>query len=282
MSIDAEIETPNALGKAIPRFGMATLIVVLALVASASSFSATAQQQLDHKETRWVLDNLSQKIDSRIAIMQLIAKSIANDSHVHHWVNKGFAQSQESLLIDKLGFFVEEYSLTSASFADKNTHKYWNHEGFLRVLDKKIDTWYFDYLASGSQDLISVYHDKNKKRVDVYVNYQQKNGNGLSGIATSFDGIFTMLGSSTLANDGELFLVDPSGRIKIDANANAPENLLITSLYSHTLLQQTFAESEVASSNQMVSVLPTDASIVKITQLANMGWYLVYVEGFGM
>ncbi len=66
---------------------------------------------------------------------------------------------------------VDEYALTSASFADTKTNKYWNHEGFLRVLQPNLDTWYFAYLASGQQDLISVYHDKNKHRVDLYVNY---------------------------------------------------------------------------------------------------------------
>jgi hypothetical protein len=60
---------------------------------------------------------------------------------------------------------------------------------FFKVLQPETDTRYFAYLASKQQDLISVYHDKNKKHVDVYVNYHQTKGNGLLGIATSFNGV---------------------------------------------------------------------------------------------
>ncbi len=85
------------------------------------------------------LINLSQNIDARISNMKLIAKNLANDNHIHDWVDRGFTSNQETILVDKLGFLVEEYGLTSASFADKNTHKYWNHEGFLKVLQPEID-----------------------------------------------------------------------------------------------------------------------------------------------
>jgi methyl-accepting chemotaxis protein len=77
------------------------------------------------------LENLSQVIDARIASMKLIAFTLANDKHIRRWVDNGFAVNQESILVEKLGFLVNEYGLTSASLADKNTHKYWNHGGFL-------------------------------------------------------------------------------------------------------------------------------------------------------
>ena len=79
------------------------------------------------------------------------------------------------------------------------------------MLQPEIDTWYFAYLKSGDADLVSVYHDKNKNRVDVYVNYQQTDGVGLSGIATSFDGVLDMLKNSLFSEHGEIYLVDSFG-----------------------------------------------------------------------
>jgi hypothetical protein len=178
------------------------------------------EKRLLQQQFNLSLVNLSQNIDARISSMKLIAKTLANDKHIHDWVATGFAADKESILVNKLGFLVKEYGLTSASFADKNTHKYWNHEGFLRVLKPEIDTWYFAYLKSDESDLVSVYHDKNKNRVDVYVNYQQTDGNGLSGIATSFDGVLEILKNSLFAKHGDIYLVDNLGNIQVHAEAD--------------------------------------------------------------
>ncbi len=255
----------------------------LCVVFLACSTSAMANKQGNanvvnktSNETALLLEQISLKIDDRISKMQLIAKSIANDPHIHDWVDNGFNQKDEALLLKKLRYFVDEYQLTSASFADKNTNKYWNHEGFLRVLDTNIDTWYFNYLKSGSQDLISVYHDKNKHRVDIYVNYQQLGGNGLSGIATSFNGVLDMLASSPLASEGELLLVAPDGAIKLSSSNTIKENTLIQNIYKHALLDISFKSKPNDAQQSMTS--PKKASIVKLKQIPHMTWYLVFVK----
>jgi methyl-accepting chemotaxis protein len=80
--------------------------------------------------------------------------------------------------------------------------------------------------------LVSVYHDKNKNRVDVYVNYQQPDGNGLSGIATSFDGVVDMLNTSLFAEQGDVYLVDSSGKIQVHGNADIAGNKRLQELFS--------------------------------------------------
>lgn len=217
------------------------------------------------------LQNLSQQIDARISNMKLIAKTVANDTHIHNWVENDFAPDQEPLLLEKLGFLVSEYKLTSASFADKNTHKYWNHEGFLRVLQPEVDTWYFAYLASEEQDLISVYHDKNKNRVDIYVNYQQTNGNGLSGIATSFDGVLEILSSSDFAKNGDVYLVDRIGKIQVHANAEVASNKLLQDIYSKEALPALFKQSPTET---YLASKPTN-TLLAASYIPSMTWYLV-------
>lgn len=217
------------------------------------------------------LVNLSQNIDGRIASMKLIAKTVANDAHIQSWVESGFIINQESILVDKLDFLVSEYGLTSASFADKNTHKYWNHEGFLRVLAPETDTWYFTYLASGESDLVSVYHDKNKHRVDVYVNYQQPNGNGLSGIATSFDGVLDMLNNSLFAKHGDIYLVDSLGKIQVTAEEDIAGVQSLHDMFSHEMITSLLQPNSTAviKSNQLAD------SWLGASYIPNMNWYVV-------
>lgn len=253
-------------------------LVVVCLVSVAVYFEAQTREikvQMLEQQFNLSLVNLSQNIDARISSMKLIAKTVANDKHIHDWVENGFVATQESILVDKLGFLVKEYGLTSASFADKNTHKYWNHEGFLRVLQPETDTWYFAYLKSGESDLVSVYHDKNKHRVDVYVNYQQTDGNGLSGIATSFNGVLDMLKNSLFAKHGDIYLVDSLGKIQIHSEAK-----LAGDVAADKSLQDMF-------SNDIVDRLikPDSTGFIKVNQagdrllgasyIPSMNWYVV-------
>jgi hypothetical protein len=178
------------------------------------------------------MQNIAGTIDKRISSMKMLANAIANDTHIHRWVDDGFSPAGEHTLLSKLRYLVNEYELTSASFADTQSNKYWNHEGFLRVLVPEIDTWYFAYLESGEQNLISVYHDKNKKRVDLYVNYRQPNGNGLSGIATSFNGVIETLAKSPLNKYGELFIVDSVGKVQVHPDPKMVGQFNLEQLYS--------------------------------------------------
>ena len=250
------------------------LLVISALLSLSIYFwsqGKAVEMGMLEQEYHLSLVNLSQKIDARIANMKLIAFTLANDKHIHHWVDTGFADEQESILVDKLGFLVKEYGLTSASFADKNTHKYWNHEGFLRVLQPEVDAWYFAYLADNETDLITVYHDKNKNRVDVYVNYQQPDGNGLSGIATSFDGVVGMLTTSLFAELGDVYLVDSSGQIQVHGNADIAGNKRLQDLFSEhsvdTILQP--------DSSQFIVTDQTGDGLLGARYIPSMNWYVV-------
>ena len=218
------------------------------------------------------LQNIALKVDQRIANMKILANTIANDAHIHRWIEAGQSDNLEHVLLAKLGYLVNEYTLTSASFADTSSNKYWNHEGFLRVLDPKIDLWYFNYLDSKQQDLISVYHDKNKKRVDLYVNYRQLDGIGLSGIATSFDGVVNMLNSSILKAKGEVFIVDSAGTIQIHpdpaiAGKSSLQSLIGDTLASQLLIKQVFNETNVQNKQ---GVYLASAFI------PSMNWFVVF------
>lgn len=224
--------------------------------------------------TGLTLQNIAAQVDLRITSMKILANTIANDTHIQEWVDQGFASEAEALLVKKLGYLVDKYALTSASFADTKTNKYWNHEGFLRVLQPNVDTWYFAYLASGQQDLISVYHDKNKHRVDLYVNYKQPNGYGLSGIATSFYGVLELLKTSSLNQVGEVFIVDAQGVIQLHTDvANTGQQTLAMRysdaaakvlLTKHAFNQFEYKSQDVQTSQQLMSSF-----------IPSMGWFLV-------
>lgn len=245
-------------------------LITLTLLLSSLSVNTYAHNSSE-SVVALTIKNIAAHIDQRVSNMKILANSIANDTHIHNWVNTGFNPSDENTLVDKLGYLVNEYALTSASFADTNSNKYWNHEGFLRVLTPEIDTWYFAYLNSKEQDLISVYHDKNKHRVDLYVNYRQKNGHGLSGIATSFDGVVDMLKQSPLNQQGELFIVDSNGKVQIHTNQNVAGKLDLQQLYSPAAAEKLLNNKQI---NHFTS--PELKNHYLVAQyIPSMNWYLI-------
>jgi hypothetical protein len=251
--------------------GLLVIICLLMLTSYLWTQAKDAREMLLEQQFNLSLVNLSQSIDARISSMKLIAKTVANDKHIQDWVDTGFAANQESILVKKLGFLVEEYGLTSASFADKNTNKYWNHEGFLRVLHPEIDTWYFAYLKSAESDLISVYHDKNKNRVDVYVNYQQTDGNGLSGIATSFDGVLDMLKNSLFAKHGDIYLVDSLGKIQVHAEADIADIKSLHDMFSKEIVDSLLQ----TSSSNFIELKQNKNQLLGASYIPSMNWYVV-------
>lgn len=230
-----------------------------------------SNEQIIQRELPLVLSNLGEKVDARVAKMKLLSKTIANDAHIHKWVNDGFDSTKEAILVNKLGFLVNEFELTSASFADKNTHKYWNHEGFLRVLQPEVDTWYFAYLDSAKQDLISVYHDKNNRRVDLYVNYQQTDGNGLSGIATSFNGVLDLLNASIFAKQGEIFLVDSTGKIQVHANPEIAGTTQLQDIFGEVIAKKLLTKN----STRFLSENTLEYTVLGSSYVPSMDWFVV-------
>jgi len=247
------------------------LILSLLLVFFLSNQAEQRNKKALDIELSLSLANVGKNIDLRIAQMKLIAKSIANDAHINAWVDAGFNVEGETVLLDKLGFYVAEYGLTSASFADKDSHKYWNHEGFLRVLNPDIDTWYFAYLASGDQDLVSVYHDKNKQRVDLYVNYQQTNGNGLSGIATPFNGVLANIQASMFGQQGDIFLVDNAGKVQVHSNSDIAGTQTLQTMYGKEIAAQLLK----LNSTQFLDENTLEYTLLGSSYIPSMNWFLV-------
>jgi methyl-accepting chemotaxis protein len=51
--------------------------------------------------------------------------------------------------------------------------------------------------------------------VDVFINYQQLNGRGISGLSKSFNDMVSYLNSFKIEESGFVYLVDNSGLVKI-------------------------------------------------------------------
>jgi methyl-accepting chemotaxis protein len=194
------------------------VILTAILVGTVSMFTAKSsiQSRVLNTELPNTVQRISEQIDHEISVMQVIARQVATDAHILKWNNDGQDRTKESLLVKKLSDIAKLNNFSSVSFADKQTANYWNQEGFLRTLQRnEADGWFFVYVDSKRENMVSVYRDPNNGKTDLFVNYQQPNGRGLSGTAKPFDAVVKRLNAFKLEETGFVYLVDTKGTIQI-------------------------------------------------------------------
>ena len=237
----------------------------------------TAKSSIETRVLSTELPNTIQKIatqiDNNIVVMQTIARQIATDEHILKWLNAGQDKAGETLLLNKLRDIATANNLSAVSFADKKTANYWNQDGFLRQLQQDAaDSWFFKYIASGQDYMVSVYRDPNTGKTDLFVNYQQRNGQGLSGTAKSFKSVVDMLASFRLEQSGFVYLVDDKGLVQLHNDNALAGKALIRQLYD-------YQAEQILLNKQVFNVVVTELDGVK-TLLASeyipsMNWFVV-------
>ena len=254
-----------------------TLFVMLtaALVGTVSMFTAKSsiESRVLTSELPNTVEKIAEKIDSGIVLMQVLARQIASDEHILQWINGSQDKAGEALLVRKLKSVAAANQLSAVSFADKNTADYWNQDGFLRRLQPdNADGWYFNYTASGQEYMVSVYRDPNTGKTDLFVNYQQPNGQGLSGTAKSFKSVVDMLASFQIEQSGYVYLVDGKGMVQLHKDNSVVGKRNLSTLYSEetsaTLLNKQLF-------NMSVIDLEGESFLLASSFIPSMGWYVI-------
>jgi methyl-accepting chemotaxis protein len=217
-----------------------------------------------------ILKRIRNQVDKEISLMQAAAQQLAEDPIVLEWLNKGTLKDNESLLVEMLAKINKQYNLTNASFADRQTHRYWNQDGFLRVMADDRDQWFFNFIASNKTYSKSLYTEEGMTKL--FVNHQQVNGRGLSGVAKSVNDIVDMLNTNKIEQTGFVFLVDNAGMVKIHKDAQKLDKTDIRRLYGNEanarlINQQPFALIKATVEGESV--------LLASSYIQSADWYVI-------
>lgn len=253
-----------------------TLFVIFTAILIGTSSMFTARSAIETRvltsELPSKINNIAVEIDNDIQVMQTIARLIANDPFISQWNLAGQDEKGEALLIEKLRETAAINQYSAVSYADKNSANYWNQDGFLRTLQNDdLDSWFYNYVASGQEYMVSMYQYPETGKADLFVNYQQLNGPGLSGIANSFDSVVSMLASFKLEQSGFVYLVDDKGEVKLHSDRSQVGKTLNT-LYSSGQIASLLSNSQF---NYIVSTANDQKVLVASAYIPSMGWFVV-------
>ena len=229
---------------------------------------------------------IKSEVENQIESLAVGAEVLANNPMVLKWAENGFAEEDEADVVDLIINTKKALGLDTASWADKETAKYWNEEGFLRVMIPNRDTWFYKFAGSSEERSVSVYRSKsNPTDVKLFVNYQNPNGRGLAGFGMDLTKMTNYLNNFTFNGSGFVYLVSADGTVKIHRDNALLEKKKVTDLYGSnigkTLLKQdglniVMAENSVLASQYipamdwvLVAEIPNDAVFGSVSSMGH-------------
>lgn len=206
--------------------GSATAILVASLIGFISIYQSKSmvESRMLGSELPSKVESITKSLEQEIAVLKNAAEQLSSNQFIVDAAQNG--QLNETLLLDELKRLQQQYGLATASWANRKNNKYWNQDGFLRVLNTQQDGWFFAFTQSRKAYSISIFQES-PGDVKMFVNHQQTNGIGLAGLAKSIDDMQQKLANMRIEQSGFVFVVNQEGQTQLhpDASLVAKSNL---------------------------------------------------------
>ena len=253
------------------------IVAVLAaaiLVGSISQWIARdlVKENMEELQLPSLLKQVGNRVDREASVMLTVAHGIASNPDILAWSSAGADSAGERRLLSYLSNIVDFNDLTVASFVDRTTYKYWNQDGFLRVLQNdEFDGWFFAYKNSGEPISLSLYNEPGQG-YRLFANYQQVNGRGMSGVAKSVDELLDIINAVKIAQTGFVFLVDGNGTIIAHPNTELLGKAKLASISDSSTSGRLLNRQGFAMAT---SDAAGDTQLFASTYVEKAGWYVV-------
>lgn len=244
-----------------------TLMVGLIGQLSSRNMVSERLQDVELPNILWQIRN---QIDKEISLLQNATQQLAQDEFILDWYKAGYPVEQEAKLIRYLNHLQKQYDLTNVSVADRQTARYWNQDGFLRVLQNdKYDGWFFAFRDSGQSSMKSLYTEDGMTKL--FVNYQQTNGRMLAGFGRSVNQMVEMLNSFKIAETGFVYLADHEGKIQIHKNRKLL-NTDISGLYGSNVSNSLLGKRAFTLNKTEID---GESTYIASSYIESADWYVV-------
>ncbi|WP_102505697.1 methyl-accepting chemotaxis protein [Salinivibrio kushneri] len=198
------------------------------------------EKRLLENELPTTLTQFRDTIDSEVNQLQSAARQLASNPVMLDIINQDITPAEETRVIKQLNVLREQYDLNDASIANRNTGQYWNQNGFLRVLTREKDSWFYNFLDSGNATMAQVFQEDNGE-LKLFVNFQQLNGKGLAGFSRSLKDMTRFLNQFKIEQSGFVFLVNADGLVQLHRDTNLMGEQTLSDIYggqARSLLQK--------------------------------------------
>lgn len=257
------------------KLALAILIGVLSsniMIGMISQFSSKnmVSNRLVQVELPNILWQIRNQVDKEISILQNATEQLSSNALVSRWIKAGAPKEGEAELIQTLNQVKKQYGLTNSSIADRQTAKYWNQDGFLRVLQNdEFDGWFFAFRDSGNAVNKSLYTEDGVSKL--FINYQQLDGRVLAGVGRSMDQMVSMLNGFKIAETGFVFITDAAGKVQLHKDSSKIGKSL-SQLYGSDIGRDLLGNTSFSLQEIEVN---GDSHYLASSYIASADWYVV-------
>ncbi|MFM2484624.1 methyl-accepting chemotaxis protein [Celerinatantimonas yamalensis] len=258
------------------------IIAVIALAVILSTFTVGVMVQQDSKaivrhrllevELPSILDKFSLDIDHQVELLLAASQQFANNQFVEAVFHDGqVSASDQTHLVAQLQRLRQQYGLSDATIASRQSANFWNQDGFLRQLNHQQDSWFFDFIHSDKPTMVSMFQEANGT-VKMFADYQQVDGKLMTSVGKSMSEMVALLNRFTIEKTGYVYLINAKGEIQIGRPA-IKSSKSIQALYADkasTLLNKD-------SFNLIKTTIDGKSLFVASHYVPSMNWFVVGV-----
>ncbi|ODQ01655.1 methyl-accepting chemotaxis protein [Salinivibrio sp. DV] len=228
------------------------------------------EKRLLENELPTTLTQFRDTIDSEVNQLQSAARQLASNPVMLDMISSDMSASEEARVIEQLNILRAQYGLNDASIANRKTGQYWNQNGFLRVLTRDKDGWFYNFLDSGNATMAQVFQEDNGD-LKLFVNFQQLNGTGLAGFSRSLDDMTQFLNQFKIEQSGFVFLVNAQGEVQLHRDTSLMGEKNLTDLYgaqARSLLNK-------GDFNLLDTQVNGDELLLASSYVPSMDWFVI-------
>lgn len=214
------------------------------------------------------LTQVKNEVENQIETLATNAEILANNPLILDWAENGYSESGEENVIELLKNIKTQLNLDTASWADRETAKYWNQDGFLRTMDPERDGWFYKFTKSSNSQNVSVYRSKTSGEVSLFVNYQNTNGRGLAGFGMDLGRMTDYLNNFTFNGSGFVYLISQDGTLKVHRDEALLEKTNVVDLYGKKVGETLLKQDDL-------NIVMSENSVLASQYIPAMGWILV-------
>lgn len=228
------------------------------------------EKRLLENELPTTLTQFRDTIDSEVNQLQSAARQLASNPVTLDILNQGITPIEEARVVKQLNVLRDQYDLNDASIANRETGQYWNQNGFLRVLTREKDSWFYNFLDSGNATMAQVFQEDNGE-LKLFVNFQQLNGKGLAGFSRSLEDMTRFLNQFKIEQSGFVFLVNADGMVQLHRDTDLMGEKTLSDVYgaqARSLLQK-------GDFNLLDTHINGKEVLLASSYVPSMDWYVI-------
>lgn len=233
-------------------------------------FEDVETSNLINVEIPAVIEAVDAKVEGEIEQLAHAAYIIGESPFISREFSNPDQSQTEAILKETLKGLTREYGFTDASVINANTHQYWNQDGFLKTLNQREDSWYFQAQDKPSGVDLNVFREADGT-AKIFVNYRNLTDGVLSATSKTLDDIEMYMSEFNITEGTEIYLVDSKGLVKTHSKESFVDRTSVADLYS-VPLDELFDKSL----SKVTDIdLEGGEKLVATSYIGSLDWYVV-------